>query len=86
MLYVQSSWPYAGPMQSSASPLDWPLMDRRRTNQLIELGRDIISTTVVMITGHCVMGRHKATSVGNAIPLRKNRLLSTFFLSVPVSR
>ena len=28
--------------------LTWPLMDRRRTNQLLGLGRDIISTMVAM--------------------------------------
>ena len=35
------------------------LMDRRCTNQLLGFGRDIISITVAMVTGHCVMGRHK---------------------------
>ena len=38
--------------------LNWPLMDRRRTNQLLSLGRDVISKTVAVVTGHCVMGRH----------------------------
>ena len=33
-------------------------MDRRRSNQLLELGLDIISTTVAMLTGNCVMRRH----------------------------
>ena len=39
-------------------------------HQLLRLGRDIISTTVAMVTGHCVMG-----------PLRKRRLSSTSFVS-----
>ena len=34
------------------------LMDRRRTNQLLGLDCDIISITVAMLTGPCVMGRH----------------------------
>lgn len=42
----------------STARLTWPLMDRRRTNQLLGLGRGIISITVAMLTGHCVMGRH----------------------------
>ena len=33
-------------------------MDRRRTNQLLELGRNIISTTVALFTGHCVIDIH----------------------------
>ena len=36
--------------------LTWPLMDS--TNQSLGLGRDVISTTVAMLTGHCVVGRH----------------------------
>ena len=36
----------------------WPLMDKRRTNQLLGLSRDIISITMGVLTGHCVMGRH----------------------------
>ena len=35
---------------------NWPLIDGRCTNQLLGLGRDIISTMVVMLTGHCVRG------------------------------
>ena len=42
---------------ASTARLTWPLMGRKRTNQLLGLGRDIISTTVAMFTGHCVMGR-----------------------------
>ena len=33
-------------------------MDRRRTNKLIGLDRNIISIAVAMLTGHCVMGGH----------------------------
>ena len=36
----------------------WPLMDRKCTHQLLELNRDIIPTTVAMLTGHCVMVRN----------------------------
>ena len=36
----------------------WPLVDRRYTNQLLDLGCYVISTTVPVLTGHCVMGRH----------------------------
>ena len=40
--------------------LTWPLLDRRRRNQLFRLDRDIISTTAVMLTDHCVMGKDAA--------------------------
>ena len=33
-------------------------MDRRRINQLLGLGRDVISTTVAVLTGHCIIERH----------------------------
>ena len=33
-------------------------MDKRRTNQLLGLRRNVISATVALLTGHCVMGRH----------------------------
>ena len=46
-----------GPMRSPAI-ISWPLMDKRLTNQLLGLGRDVISTSVAMLTGRCVMGRH----------------------------
>ena len=42
----------------STARLTWPKMDRRRTNRLLGLGRDVISTTVAVLTGHCRMGRH----------------------------
>ena len=42
----------------STARLTWPLMDRRCTNQLLGLDCDFISTTVAMLTGYCVMGRH----------------------------
>ena len=35
-----------------------PSMDKMRTNHLLGLDRNIISITVAMLTGHCVMGRH----------------------------
>ena len=41
----------------STARLTWFLMDRRRTNQLLGLGRDVISTTMAVLTGHLVMGR-----------------------------
>ena len=40
----------------SIARLTWSLMDKRHTN-LIGLSRDIISTTVAVPTGRCVMGR-----------------------------
>ena len=33
-------------------------MDRTRTNQLLGLGRRIISITAAVLTGHCVVGSH----------------------------
>ena len=42
----------------STAGITWPLMDRRRTNQLFGFGRNIISITVTMLTNHCVVGRH----------------------------
>ena len=42
----------------STAIITWPLMDRRHTNQLLNFGTDVISTTVAMLTGYCVMGRH----------------------------
>ena len=42
----------------SVARLTWPLMDRRRTNQLLGLNRDIISSKVAMCTGHCIRDRH----------------------------
>ena len=38
--------------------LTWPLMDGRLTNRLLGLGRNIISITVAMLTGHSVTDRH----------------------------
>ena len=37
--------------------LAWSLMDRRHTNQLFGLGRDVISITMAVFTGHWVMGK-----------------------------
>ena len=42
----------------STAGLTWPLKDRRRTSQLLGFDRDIISNTVAMLTGNCVMGKH----------------------------
>ena len=39
----------------STARLTWPLMIRRRTNQLLGLAREDISTTVTVC--HCIMGR-----------------------------
>ena len=68
--------------------LTWPSMDRKRTNLLLGLVRNIISITVAMLTGYCVMDRHAErirlkfnTSVVDARPLRKRWLLSTFFIN-----
>ena len=44
---------YPGSMRS---PVPF-LMDKKRTNQLLGLSREVISTTVAVLTGHCVMGR-----------------------------
>ena len=69
----------------STARLTWPLMNRRHTNQLLSLDCDVISTTVVVLTAHCVIGRHAVriklhltTSAVNAALLRKRRLLSSF--------
>ena len=62
-------------------------MDRRHANQLLGFGRDVISTKVSVLTGYFVMERHGESikllinSVVDADPLRKRRLLSTFFVS-----
>ena len=47
-------------MRSPSPPLrlTWTSMVRRRANQLRGLDRNIISITVGMSTGHCVMGRY----------------------------
>ena len=42
----------------SIARFTWSLMDKRRTNQLLGLSRDVILTTVAVLTGHCVMRRH----------------------------
>ena len=67
-------------------------MDRRRTTQLLRLGRNIMSTTVAMLTGHGVMSRHAermgshlTTSTVVADPLRKRRLFPTFFVIARLS-
>ena len=71
----------------SIPKLSWPLMDKRRTNQLLDLSLDLILTTVAVLTGHCVMGRHAermrllTTIAADADPLKKRRLLYTFFVS-----
>ena len=41
----------------STARLTWPVIDRKRTSQLLGLDRDIISATVSMLAGHCVMSR-----------------------------
>ena len=66
-------------------------MDRRRINHLHGLGRNVISITVAMFTGHCVMGRHAermniTTSDVGADLLSKRRLLSIFFVNAHLSR
>ena len=42
----------------STARLTWTLIDRRRTNQLLGLDRDVILTTMGMLTDHCIMCRH----------------------------
>ena len=71
------------------SKLIWTLVYRRRTTQLLRLGLDIISTTVAMLIGHCVMGRYaEKMSLPFSYFCReckyamKRRLFSTFFVSV----
>ena len=57
-----SSWPshgnssYLRSMFCSTARLTWPTMDRKRTSQLLQ---NIISITVAMIIGNCVMGRRE---------------------------
>ena len=41
----------------SIASLTWLSMDRRRTNQSLAAGRNLISTTVALLTGHCVLAR-----------------------------
>ena len=67
----------------STARLTGSYMDRRRTNNLLGLGRDIISTMITMFTGNC---SHLTTFARNAGPLRKRRLFSTFFVSAHLSR
>ena len=57
----------------STSRLAWPSMDGRRTNQLLGFGRNFISITVAMFTGHCVMETH-------ADPLKTRKLFPACFL------
>ena len=59
MAFVRFNLPY---LQDSTARLAWPLMDRRRTNQLLGLVRDIISTIVAMPKGHCIMGNDHLTT------------------------
>ena len=71
----------------------FPLMKRRHTNQLLELGRDIISTTIAMLTGVIALWAdmrkewsfHLTTSAGHADSLRKRGLLSNSFVSARLS-
>ena len=42
----------------STARLNWLLTDRRFTNQLLGLYRDIISITVDNLRDHCIMDRH----------------------------
>ena len=69
----------------SIARLNCPLMLKRRANHLLDLSREVISNTVAVLTGHCVMGRHakrmRLISAVDADPLRRSRLLSTFFVS-----
>ena len=44
----------------SIARLIWPSIDKRRTNQLLGLGRNVISITVAMLTRLCVMKTHVA--------------------------
>ena len=69
----------------STARLSWPSMNKSCTNQLLGLGRNIISITLTILTGHCVMGGHVQkwcchlmTSSVVVIPLRKWKLLSIF--------
>ena len=65
--FLQSSWEchlprstYSGAMNSPALPLGslGPRWIKDAPNQLLGLGRNIISITAVILIGHCVMGRH----------------------------
>ena len=61
-------------------------MDKRRTNQLLGLSRDVISTTWLQFITLWEdtwkeWGSYLTTSDVDAYPLRKRRLLCTFFVS-----
>ena len=80
---------WANEESCSTSRLTWPLIDSKCSNQLLRLGRNIISTMVAMLTDNFLWpdtrkewGSQLTTSAGDADPLRKRRLLSTFFVSV----
>ena len=77
----------------STARLTWPSMDRRSTNQLRRVGRYIISITMTVLTGDCVIGNmrricisHLTISAVGAGSLRKRRLLSTFYVNIHVLR
>ena len=52
-----SAYPKSMRSSCSTATLTRLLMDRSRTNQLLDLSRDVIST-VTMRTGRCIMRRH----------------------------
>ena len=67
------------------------MMNKRLTSQLYGLSRDVISTTVVVLTGHCIMIRHAerirllfSNFCVDTDPLKKRKLLSPFFVSARV--
>ena len=65
----------------------WPSMDRRRTNQLLRLDRDVIWIRVAVLTD-CVMGRH-AEIVHSAVGInlqKRRKVLSTFIVNVHLLR
>ena len=67
--------------------LTWPSINIRRTNQLLGVSQNIISTTVAKLAG-CIRvdtqkecNSHLTTSAAGADPLKKRRLLFTFFVN-----
>ena len=70
----------------SNAGLTWPLMDRRRTKQLLGLGRNIISIIVMPCLPVTVLWvdtrKECVTSAVDTDPLRKRRQLSTFSTNV----
>ena len=81
--FRNANLPWFNEKSCSTVRLPWPSMDRARNKQILILDSNVISITVAMLKGYCVMGRpaERMQLPSNDFCRGKRTLLSTLFVN-----